>query len=181
MAKNRLHIRHIEDAILTCKKYRDAVSSAKIELGISQQIDHYLLRTMIMLIVSRAETILEEMFCKKAESSGIEEYRCLMASVMDKTFRTPELSKITGKLNNLSKIRGTRFSTEIKKRPEMSAHWESLITARHAIVHRANGGAVTMNWDDLEKCYESFIEILGIVSIALDLTKKEIDDIMLMT
>lgn len=179
MAKKRLNIRHIEDAFLTCKKHRDAVSHAKMDIGLSQQIDHYLLRAMVMLMVSQAEIVLEAMFCKKADITGIEEFRCLMASVMDKTFRSPDMSKIVGKLNCLSKVRGGRLTAELKKRPEVSAQWESLMTARHAIVHRTNGGAVTLNWNELDKCYESYLEVLGLVSNALDLTKKEIDEILL--
>jgi hypothetical protein len=150
-----------------------------MDIGLSQQIDHYLLRAMVMLMVSQAEIVLEAMFCKKADITGIEEFRCLMASVMDKTFRSPDMSKIVGKLNCLSKVRGGRLTAELKKRPEVSAQWESLMTARHAIVHRTNGGAVTLNWNELDKCYESYLEVLGLVSNALDLTKKEIDEILL--
>jgi hypothetical protein len=160
-------------------KHRDAASKAGFDLSLSQQIDHYLLRAMVMLIVSRAETLLEDMFCKKAELTGHEEYRSFMSSVIDKSFRTPEISKIVGNLNKLSKVRGIRLSSELDKRPEMKAHWDSLLTARHAIVHRANSGSVNMDWYDLKKYYESYLEILSLVSISLDLSKKEMDEILL--
>jgi hypothetical protein len=57
------------------------------------------------------------------------------------------------------------------------ASWDSLLTARHAIVHNEGGGVVTLAWSDLEECFKNSKLVLQALANALTLTTADIQSI----
>ena len=133
---------------------------------------------MVMLIVSHYEEQVQRMFVKRAEKCDDDEVQSLVSALTDRRFRSPDLGKINETLKLLSPAYRDSFQNQIdKKQPQAKAAWESLITARHAIVHKENSGAVALTWSDLKVAYQESQRVLQALANALGLTKKDVSQI----
>lgn len=170
-----MRLPHIDHAFELCATHRLSANAAGLDAFQVKEVEHYLLRAMVMLIVSHYEQIVENLFVKRAEKCGDVEIHNLISALADRKFRSPDLGKIKDMLKMLSpSCRGT-FHTQIDvNQPQAKAAWESLITARHAIVHKENQGSVTLTWSDLETAYEESQRVLQALANALGLSKNDL-------
>jgi hypothetical protein len=170
-----MRFQHIDAAFEACRRHKSEAETAGLDAFQLKEIEHYLLRSLILLIVSQYEGYIERLFVKRAEKVGDAEIRNLMVEVTDKRFRSPDLGKIHQMLTMLSKGCCDAFRGQIEiKQPQVKAAWDSLITARHAIVHGANAGAVGLTWTDLESAYTDSARVLQALANSLGLSKKDL-------
>jgi hypothetical protein len=173
-----MRFRHIDAAFEACRRHKSEAQTAGLDAFRLREVEHYLLRSLILLIVSQYEGYIESLFVKRAERSGDVEIRNLMVEITDRKFRSPDLGKIKEMLTMLSKGCCNTFSSQIEvKQPQVKAAWDSLITARHAIVHGANAGAVGLTWTDLESAYEDSTRVLQALANSLGLSKKDLSQL----
>jgi hypothetical protein len=173
-----MRLQHIDAAFALCTKHKSTAEAAGLEAFQLKEIEHYLLRSMIMIIVSHYEELVQRLFVKRAEQCGDTEVHSLVSALTDRRFRSPDLGKISDILKLLSPSCRDSFQTQVdKKQPQAKAAWESLITARHAIVHKENNGAVALTWSDLEVAYQESQRVLQALANALGLTKKDLSQI----
>ena len=169
-----MHFQQIDAAMTICRKHKSESQAAGLNSFEMKEIEHYLLRAMVLLIISHYEQYIEKLFIKRAEKAGDPEIRSMIAKFLGNKFRSPDLGKINDMLKALSMSCHANFQVQIQsKQPQVKASWDSLMTARHAIVHGANGAPISLTWTDLEKDYQQSTRVLQALANALGLTKSD--------
>lgn len=137
----------IESAINLCDKHICQLDESNID---NMEVQTYLVSGLILLIVSEYEVYLEDLFAKRAAMCGDTYVFNYVKSMLSQKFRSPDLSKITETLGRFDDSYRKNFFAEIENSPEHAA-WDSLLKARHAIVHKK--GQLNMTYQELKKSY----------------------------
>src|ERR1035438_3407931 len=109
-----MRFQHIDAAFEVCRQHKSEAQTAGLDSFQLKEIEHYLLRSLILLIVSQYEGYIEKLFVKRAEKTRDLEIRNFMAEITDKKFRSPDLGKITQMLTMLSKGCCKTFNSQIE-------------------------------------------------------------------
>jgi len=142
--------RKIEDALTTCQNLLSAISAQRPENPNAAEIESYIVSSMVVLIVSEYEDLIEQLFIERSllcKDGHICNY--IKLSVAQK-FRSPDLGKITDFLGKFGSDYKDGFSRSILN-SEFHSAWDNIMKARHAVVHKK--GNLNMTFRELIEAY----------------------------
>ena len=134
-------------------------------------IKHQFLRSLILLIVSEYENIIEKIFILRASKCNDPDVLNYVKRQVEKKFRSPDLSKISGTLGAFSDSLKTNFQNKTNNLPMHSA-WDNVMRARHYIVHRQ--GSLNITYDELLVTYPETKKIIKELAKLLKVRQKDI-------
>jgi len=137
----------IESALNTCQAHLNLLDSADPN---SAEIEAHIVSSLIVLIVSEYEELIERMFVDRANLCGDTHVVCYIRTTISQKFRNPDLSKITGTLGQFGSDYKQNFSAKILN-TEYQAAWDNIMQARHAIVHKS--GTLNITFGELLASY----------------------------
>jgi RiboL-PSP-HEPN len=160
------HYLRIESALETCKNHVRSLDPTDMA---DKELETYLVAGLVVLIVSEYEEYLELLFGKRAEMCGDNFASNYIKKNLSKLFRNPDLNKIHNALKNFDESYLLCFRREIENSPSHAA-WDSLIKARHAIVHKA--GPLNLTFHELMANYPLTKDVIRNVESALGLESE---------
>jgi len=137
----------IENALNICKTHIDSLDQSNTA---TFEIEAHIVSSLVVLIVSEYEVLIENLFAERAMLCGDDQVSQFVKSTIAKSFRSPDLNKITGTLGKFSDDYRKTFSTTILN-TEYHAAWDNIMTARHAVVHK--NGTLNVTFDELINSY----------------------------
>ncbi|MBW3166319.1 HEPN domain-containing protein [Ferrimonas balearica] len=159
--------KRIENALKHCKEHISNLDPSDIG---HQELETYLVGGLVVLIVSEYEEYLESVFVKRAELCGDPHAINYIKKTLSQKFRSPDLGKINQTLLLFDSSYKQVFLGEVENSPEHAA-WDSLLKARHAVVHKK--GTLNITFRELEENYlktrkviEAVEETLGVNRVA---------------
>ena len=155
----------IENAIAICDGHIQNLDPTNMQ---DKELETFLVAGLIVLIVSEYEDHLESIFVKRAELCGDLYATNYIKKTLSQKFRSPDLNKINETLKRFDSSYKATFLTEVENSPNHAA-WDSLLKARHAVVHKK--GSLNLTFLELKSSYpltkkviESVETTLGIAS-----------------
>ncbi len=136
----------IESALNTCQAHLNSLDSANPNRA---EIEARIVSSLIVLIVSEYEELIERMFVDRANLCGDAHVVCYVRTTISQKFRSPDLSKITRTLGQFGGDYKQNFSRILNT--EYHAAWDNIIRARHAIVHKS--GTLNITFGELLASY----------------------------
>jgi len=153
----------IESALETCRKHVKSLDPSNIS---DKELETYLVAGLVVLIVSEYEEYLESLFNKRAEICG-DAFACnYIKLTLNQSFRSPDLGKIHQTLKKFDESCLVYFKQEIENSPNHAA-WDSLMKARHAVVHKK--GQLNLTFRELMEKYLLTKDVIRNVESALGL------------
>lgn len=137
----------IDNAIEICRQHISSLDPTNIK---DKELETYLVAGLVVLIVSEYEDYLESVFSKRADLCGDEHAANYIKKTLSQKFRSPDLSKINETLNSFGGTYKASFLDNIENSPEHAA-WDSLLKARHAVVHKK--GSLNLTFGELCQKY----------------------------
>ncbi|PKG67304.1 hypothetical protein CXF56_03485 [Psychrobacter sp. Choline-02u-13] len=137
----------IENALKLCGEHIASFDSSEARY---REVETYLVAGLVLLIVSEYEDHLESVFVKRAEQCGDLHAINYIKKTLSQKFRSPDLGKINETLNRFDNSYKTLFFKDIENSPEHAA-WDSLLKARHAVVHKK--GTLNLTFRELQTNY----------------------------
>lgn len=137
----------IDNAIDTCKQHVSGLDPTNLK---DKELETYLVAGLVVLIVSEYEDYLEFVFSKRADLCGDAHAANYIKKNLSQKFRSPDLSKINETLNRFDGTYKDSFLNSIENSPEHAA-WDSLMKARHAVVHKK--GSLNLTFGELCQKY----------------------------
>ena len=123
------------------------------------------LKSLVMLIVSEYEVIIEKIFYLRAEKCNDYMLANFVKIFMDRKFRSPNLSKIYDTLKSFDNKLSNDFRSRINN-TTIHAAWDNLIEARHYIVHKS--GSLNLTYEELILSYPKTKNVLIELAFILD-------------
>lgn len=154
----------IESALSTCQKHVNELDPTDVY---HMEMQTYLVAGLVVLIVSEYEEYLEELFIKRAEQCGDIHATNFIRATLSQKFRSPDLSKINETLNRFDSSCKKSFQGSVENSPAHAA-WDSLMKARHAVVHKK--GSLNLTFHELVSNYQLTKEIILNVENSLSVT-----------
>lgn len=151
----------IENAIDTCNEHVNNLDPTNIK---DKELETYLVAGLVVLIVSEYEDHLESVFVKRAEQCGDAHVTNYIKKTLSNNFRSPDLGKINGTLNRFDSSYKDSFLGAVENSPEHAA-WDSLLKARHAVVHKR--GSLNLTFGELKEKYPQTKQIISSVETIL--------------
>lgn len=151
----------IENALDTCSEHVSNLDPTDIK---DKELETYLVSGLVVLIVSEYEEHLESVFVKRAEQCGDEHATNYIKKMLSQKFRSPDLSKINETLNRFDSSYKQSFLGAVENSPEHAA-WDSLLKARHAVVHKK--GNLNLTFGELKEKYPLTKQIISSVEATL--------------
>ncbi|WP_334029387.1 HEPN domain-containing protein [Alteromonas sp. P256] len=158
-----MNFNKIDNALNTCSAYIAEMDLTEIT---NKEVETYLVGGLVVLIVSEYEDYLESAFVKRAEKCGDECAINFIRTMLSRKFRSPDLRKINDTLKSFDSTLRDVFHTDIKDSPEMAA-WDSLMKARHAVVHKQ--GSLNLTFRELKENYAKTKRVIQAVESTLGL------------
>lgn len=158
-----LHDR-IENAIETCRQHVIQLDPTNLK---DKELETYLVAGLVVLIVSEYEEHLESLFTKRAELCGDIRAANYIKNTLSQKFRSPDLSKINETLNRFDVTYKQTFQNSVENSPEHAA-WDSLMKARHAVVHKK--GNLNLTFGELRQNYPLTKTVISRVENVLGVT-----------
>jgi len=121
---------------------------------------------LVLLIVSEYEEYLESLFVKRAALCGDGHAANFIRIALSQAFRSPDLKKINETLKRFDEGCKNAFLGAIENTVHHAA-WDSLMVARHAIVHKK--GSLNLTFRELKEKYPLTKEVINNVEKALGL------------
>lgn len=115
-----------------------------------EKIKHQYLRSLVLLIVSEYENIIEKIFNLRASLCNDLHVTNYVRFQIDKKFRSPDLSKINQTLGYFDDCLKKTFIDNVSN-TKVHAAWDNLMKARHYIVHKQ--GTLNITYDELLTTY----------------------------
>ncbi len=153
----------IENAINICSVHVTHLDPTNIK---DKELETYLVAGLVVLIVSEYEEYLESVFVRRAEQCGDEHATNYIKKTLSQKFRSPDLSKINETLNRFDSSCKNTFHGQIINSPEHAA-WDSLLKARHAVVHKK--GNLNLTLGELKTNYPLTKKVIDCVEVSLGL------------
>lgn len=154
----------IENALEICSEHIHRLDSSNIS---DKELETFLVAGLIVLIVSEYEVYLEDLFAKRAERCGDIHVANYIKKTLSQKFRSPDLSKINETLNRFDGTYRSSFKNDIENSPEHAA-WDSLMKARHAVVHKQ--GSLNLTFGELKQKYPLTKQVIARVESVLRVT-----------
>lgn len=151
----------IESAIETCKLHVEGLDPTDIR---GKELETYIVAGLVVLIVSEYEDHLENIFSRRADMCGDMCAANYIKKTLSQKFRSPDLSKINETLNRFDGKYKVSFLDNIENSSEHAA-WDSLMKARHAVVHKK--GSLNLTFGELCKNYPMTKNIIAVVETVL--------------
>lgn len=137
----------IDNAIEICRLHIRQLDPTNIK---DKELETYLVAGLVVLIVSEYEEYLESIFSKRADICGDVHAANYIKKTLSQKFRSPDLSKINETLSRFDGKYKESFFNNIENSPEHAA-WDSLMKARHAVVHKK--GNLKLTFRELHQKY----------------------------
>lgn len=154
----------IESAMSACEKHIAELDPSDIQ---HKEVEMYIVAGLVTLIVSEYEVYLEKLFIKRAELCGDQVVSNYIKSVISQKFRSPDLGKINETLKKFDSTYNDSFRKEIENSIHHAA-WDSVMKARHAIVHKQ--GQLNLTFRELKEKYLLTKQVLEQVQAVLGVT-----------
>jgi hypothetical protein len=154
----------IDNAIETCKQHVSLLDPTNLK---DKELETYLVAGLVVLIVSEYEEHLESIFAKRADLCGDVHAANYIKKTLSQKFRSPDLSKINETLTRFDGAYQRVFFNNIENSPEHAA-WDSLMKARHAVVHKK--GSLNLTFGELNQNYPLTKTVISQVESALGIT-----------
>lgn len=137
----------IDNAIETCRQHVNQLDATNVK---DKELETYLVAGLVVLIVSEYEEYLESLFSKRADLCGDLHAANYIKKTLSQKFKSPDLSKINETLSRFDGAYKDSFLNNIENSPEHAA-WDSLMKARHAVVHKK--GSLNLTFGELHQKY----------------------------
>jgi len=171
-----MNLSHIDRTIAAWKTHRASALSLGCSSTDLDELESYMLRAVVLMIISEYEVYLEKVVAKRAQKGNDPYLHRFMIKFCDRKFRSPDLGKIREILKWLGGDYDKDFWDAVETRqPQIKASWESLMTARHAIVH--NAGIVSLTWADVETAYANSQIVIRELAKAIGLTPADVQNL----
>lgn len=154
----------IENAIALCEEHIKQLDPTDIK---DKELETYIVSGLVVLVVSEYEEYLEGLFAIRADMCGDNQVSNYIKKTLSQHFRSPDLSKITETLNKFNAQYKTDFKNIINDTPQHAA-WDSILRARHAIVHKK--GNLNLTFRELKINYPLTKEVISQVKTVLGIT-----------
>ena len=151
----------IEQALKTCEKHLDSIDQGDPN---RPEIESYIVSSMVLLIVSEYEQLIEGLFVQRAEQSKDGAVANFVKTTIAQSFRSPDLGKINQTLKKFDQAYSDSFMGTVEN-TEFHAAWDNIMTARHAVVHKR--GALNLTFLELSKTYPKTKRVLSQLKRAL--------------
>lgn len=151
----------IENALDICTEHVVNLDSDNMK---DKELETYLVAGLVLLIVSEYEEHLESVFVRRAEQCGDQHATNYIKKMLSRKFRSPDLGKINDTLSTFDNSYKKSFFGAVENSPEHAA-WDSLLKARHAVVHKR--GSLNLTFGELKEKYVLTKQIIAGVETAL--------------
>lgn len=151
----------IDSALRVCEQHIQSLGELD---NLQQEVETYIVAGLVVLMVSEYEDHLENLFFRRADTCGDAFASNYIKIALNQKFRSPDLSKINQTLKNFDESCLLSFKQEIENSPSHAA-WDSLMKARHAVVHKK--GQLNLTFRELKNSYELTKEVIRNVETAL--------------
>jgi hypothetical protein len=151
----------IENAIEICGRHLSSLDPTDIN---AKELETYIVAGLVVLIVSEYEDYLESVFVRRAEQCGDQHATNYIKKTLSQKFRSPDLSKINETLSRFDKTYKSSFLLAVENSQEHAA-WDSLLKARHAVVHKK--GNLNLTFRELKETYPMTKSIISEVENTL--------------
>ena len=128
------------------------------------------LKSLVLLIVSEYEIIIERLFYLRASECKDVTIANFVKVQMNQIFRSPDMSKITKILKMFDEKLFDTFHNKIKNKSVFTV-WDNLVKTRHNIVHRL--GTLNMTYEELIASYPKTKEVIFALVFTLGLDVKK--------
>jgi len=119
--------RRIDDAFAVVRQHLDAAGAWSTEAEV------LLTSSLVLLVVSEYETVIEALFGRRGDAPGDAELAAFVRSTISRRFRSPDLGKITSMLKQFDAAKDSQFRALFDDADH--AAWDRVMRARHSIVH----------------------------------------------
>ena len=153
----------IENAINTCKFHLNSLNVNQAK----EEVETYLVSALVLLIISEYEELIERLFAERAILCGDSHITQYVKSSISQKFRSPDLGKITEILGKFGGTYKDNFSKAILETEYHSA-WDSIMRARHAIVHKR--GPINITFNELLSSYVKTTTVIDELKRTLGIT-----------
>lgn len=127
----------IDNAINLWKLRKVEIAALGFNTTYLAEIENLVVRAIVLLMVSEYEEYIEKLFIKRAAKTKDQHIHNFFVKHMDRKFRNPNLGKMNEMLGQMGGAYRQTFQDRVEiKSPHLKASWDSIITARHAIVHK---------------------------------------------
>ena len=151
----------IENAIAVCSEHISSFDPTNMK---DKELETYLVAGLVVLIVSEYEDHLESVFVKRAEQCGDEHVANYIKKTLSQKFRSPDIGKINETLDRFDTSYRDSFLRAVGDSREKAA-WDSLLIARHAVVHKK--GVLQLTFRELKEKYPLTKQIIASVEATL--------------
>ena len=158
----------IDDQIRICEEIIRNLKENDFDIS---EIQYFLLKSLIVSIVSEFENYIEKIFLARANRCNDPQIINFVRNQLSQKFRSPDLKKINDTLGY--------FDTELKKEflskvenTQQHAAWDNIMKARHSIVHKQGILNITLN--ELFSTYPETKKVIMHLVETLSLNEEEI-------
>lgn len=159
----------IDSTLRTMSKFLEQLETTDPE---TSEIASFLTESAVLTIVSEYEDYIESIFIARAA-------RCEDAPVIHyvryattKQFRNPSIDEIKGHLGRFGNTFKSAFCQQLETDSANAAAWDSLITARHAIVHKE--GSLQLTFHELQMQYPVTLRVIDCLMGILGVNDQQI-------
>lgn len=136
------------------------------------EISSYLTASAILTIVSEYEDYIESIFIARASRCEDDAVVHYVRYATVRQFRNPTINEIKGHLGRFGDTFRNAFSRQLETESANVAAWDSLITARHAIVHKE--GSLQLTFQELQSRYPDTLTVICCLMGVLGVTDQQI-------
>lgn len=123
----------------------------------STEAEVLLTSSLVLLVVSEYEAVIEELIGRRGAAPGDAEVAAFVRGTLSQKFRSPDLGKITKVLKLFDAARDQQFRALFND-PDHAA-WDMMMKARHSIVHRE--GNVRLTFREFENALPATKKIVS--------------------
>ena len=153
----------IDDTLTACDLLISRLDDAD---PLSIEVQTRIVAGIVVLIVSEYEEFIEKTFGQRADQCGDIHASNFIKKQISRTFRSPDLSKITTTLGAFGKDYKESFVSAVEN-SEAHAAWDNIMRARHAVVHKQ--GTLNMTFKELKETYPKSRTIIEAIITAIGL------------
>lgn len=154
---------NINNAFSTTETFINSLNQEDIN---HLEIQTHIVSGLVLLVVSEYETHFEHLFNQRA-SKCRDTYVCnYIKKALSNNFRSPDIGKINETLKRFDQSYQQKLLDYQEQNPQVKSSWDSLMRARHYIVHKQGNAQVTFR--DLKIIYQNTIKMIDAVELILE-------------
>lgn len=136
------------------------------------EIQTHIVSGLVLLIVSEYEIHFEDLFNQRASKCGDTHVCNYIKKSLSNNFRSPDLSKINETLKRFDQSYQQQIIHYQSQNPQEKSAWDTLLQARHYIVHKHGNVQVTFN--ELKTIYTNSKGIINAVEQILGINQSQV-------